>query len=540
MENKKKHCISIMLILFLSILYVLPIIQTNSIFHFTDQDTAFHLSRISGLSNVFSSPVNYNNFGGNGTAMNLFYPWLTLYPAYLLLSLTGNLIMAYNLYYLFLTFITMVIAYFCMFKIKKNYFTAFTFSIIFSYASYRSTDIFFRGSLGEAVALAFLPLVFLGCYYIFYSDFKKWYWLTLGMTLTVYTHLLSVLLNAIFIFIIFIISVYFINNKKERIINLIKATMWTVFLSLGVFIPMIEQTLFVELKVPKGGVLNGLLVSDYLSNTLNNNLSYFGIGFILFILAIYTYNRRNYLSKIDIFIYFAGILTVYASTRLFPWHYIETTSLNVIQFTWRLTAYATLFLSYAGSISYTSNIKNNNTILKRVILLSLLVVMIHTVSVNLLLNQDGKNIYDKGQATSVSQSYVHTDYANKESLNHPEVVRSKNFVIDGVTKRLDYSTTDSVFTFKYNNENKGANIVTPLYFYKGQIVEINGKKVESSLSKYGTTQFSANEGNIEVKIYYEYTLLARLSQFISFVVLLLFIWLVTKKDPSVYNSSATP
>lgn len=145
-------------------MYVLPIIQTNSIFHFTDQDTAFHLSRISGLSNVFSSPVNYNNFGGNGTAMNLFYPWLTLYPAYLLLSLTGNLIMAYNLYYLFLTFITMVIAYFCMFKIKKNYFTAFTFSIIFSYASYRSTDIFFRSSLGEAVALAFLPLVFLITY----------------------------------------------------------------------------------------------------------------------------------------------------------------------------------------------------------------------------------------------------------------------------------------------------------------------------------------------------------------------------------------
>lgn len=532
MENKKKHFLSIILIFFLSILYVLPIIQTNNIFHFTDQDTAFHLSRIRGLSNVFSSPVNFNNFGGNGTAMNLFYPWLTLYPAYLLLHLTGNMVMAYNLYYLLLTFITMLIAYMCMFKIKKNYFTAFTFSLIFSYASYRSTDIFFRSSLGEAVALAFLPLVFLGCYYIFYSDSKKWYWLTLGMTLTVYTHLLSVLLNAVFIFIIFIVSIFIINNKKERIINLIKATTWTIFLSLGVFIPMFQQTFFVELKVPKGGVLNGLLPSDYLSNTLNNNLSYFGIGLILFLLAIYTYSSRTYLSKMDIFIYFVGILTVYASTRLFPWHYIEKTSLNVIQFTWRLTAYATLFLSYAGSISYTINIKNNKSALKKVVLLSLLVVTIHTVSVNLLLNQDGKNIYDNVQATSVSQSYAHTDYANRESLNHPDIVRSKNFVIDGVTKNLDYSTTDSIFTFNYNNENKNANVVTPLYFYKGQIVEINGKKVKSSLSKYGTTQFNANEGNIEVKIYYEYTLLARISQIISFVIFLLFIWHLNKRNRS--------
>lgn len=532
MENKKNHFLSIILIFFLSILYVLPIIQTNNIFHFTDQDTAFHLSRITGLSNVFSSPVNFNNFGGNGTAMNLFYPWLTLYPAYLLFHLTGNLVVAYNLYYLFLTFITMVIAYSCMFKIKKNHFTAIAFALIFSYASYRSTDIFFRSSLGEAVALAFLPLVFLGCYYIFYSDFKKWYWLTLGMTLTVYTHLLSVLLNAIFIFIILIISTFFINNKKERIISLIKATLWTVFLSLGFFIPMIQQTLFVELKVPKGGVLNGLIASDYLSNTLNNNLSYFGIGLILFLLTIYTYSKRSYLSKMDIFIYFAGILTIYASTRLFPWHYIEKTSLNVIQFTWRLTAYATLFLSYAGSIAYTINTKNNKSTLKKLVSLSLLVVVIHTVSVNLLLKQDGKNIYDNGQATSVSQSYVHTDYANRESLNHPDVVRSKNFVIDGVTKQLDYSTTDSTFTFNYNNENKGANIITPLYFYKGQIVEINGKRVESSLSKYGTTQFNANEGNIEVKVYYEYTFLARISQIVSFIVFLLFIWRVTKKDQS--------
>lgn len=530
MSDNKKHFLSFMLMFFFSIIYMLPIIQTNNIFHFTDQDTAFHLSRINGLSNVFSSPVNFNNFGGNGTAMNLFYPWTTLYPAYLLLQLTGNLVTSYNLYYLLFTFATMAIAYVCMFKIRKSHFTALTFSIIFSFASYRSTDIFFRGSLGEAIALTFLPLIFLGCYYIFRSDFQKWYWLTLGMTLTVYTHLLSVLLNSLFIFIILIVSMYFMNNKKERFIALVKATMWTIVLSLGFFIPMIQQTSFVELKVPKAGVMNGLLISDYFSNTLNNNLSYFGIGLILFILAVYTYNRRMYLSKTDVFIYFTGIATVYASTRLFPWYLIQNTSLNVIQFTWRLTAYATLFLSYAGSISYTTNIKNNKNKLKKIILLSITVIMVHTVSLNLLLNQDGKTLYDKNKATSISQSYVHTDYANEDSLNYSEMLRNKEFIVDGETKLIDFSVTDSRFTFEYNNDKDKTNIIMPLYFYKGQVVEVNGEKVKSTLSEYGTTQFSTDKGDVHIEIFYEYTLLARLSQIISVVSFIIFTWYIIKKE----------
>ncbi|BDP59641.1 hypothetical protein EfmJHP38_05790 [Enterococcus faecium] len=62
-----------------------------------NQDTYFHLSRIIGLDNVWSSPVNFNNFDHHGTMMNIFYPWLTLYPAFLFYKMMGNLVLSYNI-----------------------------------------------------------------------------------------------------------------------------------------------------------------------------------------------------------------------------------------------------------------------------------------------------------------------------------------------------------------------------------------------------------------------------------------------------------
>ena len=530
MSNKKKCIISFMLILFFSVIYMLPSMVTKNIYHFTDQDTAFHLSRINGLSNAFSSPVNFNNFGGNGTAMNVFYPWLTLYPAYILLQITGNLVVTYNLYYLFFTIITMTLSYVCMYKIQKSHFSAIVFSLIYSFASYRSTDIYFRGSLGEAIALTFMPLIFLGCYYIFFSDYKKWYWLTIGMTLTVYTHLLSVLLNVLIIFIVFLLSIYLKNDKKERIFALIKATTCTLFLSAAVFIPMFQQSNFVELKVPKGGTLRGLSVSEYLSATLNNNLSYFGIGFILFFLTIHTYNRRKNLTKFNLFVFFMGVLIIYTSTSLFPWFIIQKTPLTVIQFSWRLTAYATLFLSYTGSISLTSYTETRRKKINKLLFISAFVILIHVVSVEHLITQDGKDIYNSNEANLVSQSYIHTDYANEKSLNNSDMLRKKEFIINDVPQNVDFSITASTFSFSYdNNSNQPVNIITPLYFYKGQVVQQNGEKINSSLSKYGTTQFKLGTGKSTIKIFYKYTKLARFAQIISLVSVILFILYLLKK-----------
>lgn len=521
MATKKHHIVNLMILVIFSVIYMLPLIRTGGINYYTDQDTAFHLSRINGLSNVFSSPVNFDNFGGNGTAMNVFYPWLTLYPAYLLLKITGSMIWSYNLYYLFYTFLTMLFAYMCMYQIKKDYNKSIIFSVIYTFATYRSTDIFFRGSLGEAIALTFLPLVLLGCYYIFYSDYKKWYWLSIGMTLTVYTHLLSVALNAFFILVGFLICLLRSDQRIERVQAFVKATLTTLLLSASFLLPMIEQSAFVELKVPQPRVPYGLQLPNYITNILANNFSYFGIGFVLFLLVLYGLHRRQLLSNFDSFMFYLGLITVFISSDLFPWYLFIDTPVAAIQFPWRLTAYATLFLSFAVTNSFVDlddEIKNN---IVKTILLFLVVLSVHAVSSENLFSQDGRELYNEEKAVRVSKAYYHTDYANQDSMNYPELVRGKQFILNNSTQQLEFDFTDSDFSFQVA-VNEPTEVITPLYFYKGQVVEVNGVEVPSSLSPFGTTMLYLQEGKANIKIYYEYTLLARLSQLISVVTALVF------------------
>ena len=120
MKKNKNQIIDIIFMLFLSFAYVIPLFMSKGIYHSVNQDTYFHLSRIIGLDNVWSSPVNFNNFDHHGTMMNIFYPWLTLYPAFLFYKMMGNLVLGYNIYYFFITFLTMVVSYFSMKKIKNN------------------------------------------------------------------------------------------------------------------------------------------------------------------------------------------------------------------------------------------------------------------------------------------------------------------------------------------------------------------------------------------------------------------------------------
>lgn len=54
-------------------------------------DMYFHMSRLEGLQNVFTNPINFQTYNGVGSGVNYFYPWLTYYPAILIhfLSIIG-------------------------------------------------------------------------------------------------------------------------------------------------------------------------------------------------------------------------------------------------------------------------------------------------------------------------------------------------------------------------------------------------------------------------------------------------------------------
>ncbi|MDV4408237.1 hypothetical protein NNC44_14455, partial [Enterococcus faecium] len=430
MKKNKNQIIDIIFMLFLSFAYVIPLFMSMGIYHSVNQDTYFHLSRIIGLDNVWSSPVNFNNFDHHGTMMNIFYPWLTLYPAFLFYKMMGNLVLSYNIYYFFITFLTMVVSYFSMKQIKNNRYISLLFSIIYTFSAYRAIDIFHRASLGEAVALTFLPLILMGCYEIYIRDYQKWYWLSIGMTLVVYTHLLSVAMVSVFIGGTLFLSFYFWDQKIARLLSLLKATVLTFFLSAGFLIPFIQQSRAQELKVPLGKELSGMAPSDMLTHILNNNYNNYTIGLFLFLGLIGAFIFIKKLTADDLFIFFLGVFVLFCSTNLFPWQLFNHTPVKSLQFVWRLNGFSSLFIAYTMSIViyYIFSTKNNSW---KIMVFTFLALILHLsgVSNSIHANKDSLTLIAPEDAVAIAENYNHTDYANKESIYHPDMINNDQYLL---------------------------------------------------------------------------------------------------------------
>lgn len=525
MKKNKNQIIDIIFMLFLSFAYVIPLFMSMGIYHSVNQDTYFHLSRIIGLDNVWSSPVNFNNFDHHGTMMNTFYPWLTLYPAFLFYKMMGNLVLSYNIYYFFITFLTMVVSYFSMKQIKNNRYISLLFSIIYTFSAYRAIDIFHRASLGEAVALTFLPLILMGCYEIYIRDYQKWYWLSIGMTLVVYTHLLSVAMVSVFIGGTLFLSFYFWDQKIARLLSLLKATVLTFFLSAGFLIPFIQQSRAQELKVPLGKELSGMAPSDMLTHILNNNYNNYTIGLFLFLGLIGAFIFIKKLTADDLFIFFLGVFVLFCSTNLFPWQLFNHTPVKSLQFVWRLNGFSSLFIAYTMSIViyYIFSTKNNSW---KIMVFTFLALILHLsgVSNSIHANKDSLTLIAPEDAVAIAENYNHTDYANKESIYHPDMINNDQYLLGNQEINPTTHFMSNKLTIELDNSNnKNTVLTTPIYRYKGQVASINGKLVQTKLSKFGTTELTIPPGINKVVITYQYTKLAIASRYLSIVTLILFL-----------------
>ncbi|EGP4897614.1 hypothetical protein FGV16_002380, partial [Enterococcus faecium] len=399
------------------------------------------------------------------------------------------------------------------------------FSIIYTFSAYRAIDIFHRASLGEAVALTFLPLILMGCYEIYIRDYQKWYWLSIGMTLVVYTHLLSVAMVSVFIGGTLFLSFYFWDQKIARLLSLLKATALTFFLSAGFLIPFIQQSRAQELKVPLGKELSGMAPSDMLTHILNNNYNNYTIGLFLFLGLIGAFIFIKKLTADDLFIFFLGVFVLFCSTNLFPWQLFNHTPVKSLQFVWRLNGFSSLFIAYTMSIViyYIFSTKNNSW---KIMVFTFLALILHLsgVSNSIHANKDSLTLIAPEDAVAIAENYNHTDYANKESIYHPDMINNDQYLLGNQEINPTTHFMSNKLTIELDNSNnKNTVLTTPIYRYKGQVASINGKLVQTKLSKFGTTELTIPPGINKVVITYQYTKLAIASRYLSIVTLILFL-----------------
>ncbi|HHA5007748.1 TPA: hypothetical protein ACOBGR_002078 [Enterococcus faecium] len=516
---------------FVSLLYLFPAFKNMEIFGF--YDTAFHINRALSLESIFSSPINFETFRSYGMQVNNFYPWLTLYPLFLLIKFT-NLAIGYNLFLYIVTLITLFICHYVMYEITKKHVTSSFFAIIYTTSSFRSVEIFLRGAMGELLAMSILPLILLGFIKLYDSKKESWVMLAISMTLLIYTHVLSVAMTMVMIIIALIIQFY--RKKKIEIfliIKLIKAAIVTLLLSLAFIGPMIEQTLYQDLNRPYVDILQKRAIylgKEFLIGSIDSELLSFGIGLTLLIcLIILTFNfkKLGILSKIT---YIMGIISILLCTKIFPWFALQNTPLNIIQAPWRFMIFSTLFISFSVSLFISPQLeKFSYTRRRNFILLLILAISILNYSsvVNMVKEMNFQGTYSNEQMENKLEEFENFDYVPIGYKKDQLLLKNHQVTEDGQVIYSSFSPNkdEIIFTFK---SSKGKTIVLPVFRYKGLTVTVNSKNA-TVLKQGGPFVTVKSESGInKVTIRYSYTFFSKISLFISIITLIVLLFYCIK------------
>lgn len=538
LNNKDKH-----FWFFLSVLLILAsymIYAYNPIGEYPGWDYYFHIMRFEALINAlkdgtFPSYIDYNAATGYGYLCKTFYPDPILIPFAAVGLFTGSYI-AYQVMIFTLTVLCGIFTYKTINTIYKNTFVAGLGAILYTFSIYRLYDLFHRAALGESISFTFFPLVILGLYYIIKGNYKKWYILSIGFSLIIFSHVISSVLT--FVTLLIIALIYFKSLLKEpkRIIYLLVSGIATLLIVSYFLWPMLEQmasnTFYYQTNsnlFPRDTALG--LKNIFLGITCGINYGpnaiFVGTGFILTILIllrIFVKSDKSAASRsIDIGV-LIGIFYIFCASRFFPWGYFPFSKLNFIQFPWRLYKYTTYFFAVGGAYYIFLIFRSNK---KRffagsvVVLLTVFTMYTHS------------NDYRSIQSTHLHDYLKAPAIINGFYLFGAEYVPSKVPSIEYIAKRGSDSITTNydntaISNFSRNRgkisfditASKPESIELPLLYYKGYAANLNGKELEVKESTKGLVQIPVEQSG-RVEVFYKGTTIQKVSYYITLVSILI-------------------
>ena len=378
-KDDKRCILRLISYVIVSLLLVIPLAKKIILI----DDLPFHLNRIQSLANSIKSgnyfPMIYGSTLNNyGYANGIFYPQLMLYVPALLVCAGIKTIPAYLVYAFIINFVGCFVAYYSckwtlikisdylslndsQYKIDFDKISKFSyiFSILYVTNGYRIFNLV-KGSVGQFTGITFFPIVIVGALEIFTSSLNykgnknalannkkhtKWWILTLGMTLLLNCHVLSVLLAVIFIGILCLIN---ISKIKYYLFPLIKAVGSTILINAFNLFPMLEQMtsdkFYYNVRTPLGTISSHAM--QIIANP--NSISSLLIAIMLIIgFHCSTFSEKNKKIKIHKIIVYTIIITTFAMTNLFPWQLLDGKPLiKTIQFPSRILLFSSSFIYF--------------------------------------------------------------------------------------------------------------------------------------------------------------------------------------------------
>ena len=511
--------------LLLSLLYVIPIAVFNK--GLNGADLSFHLNRLLGMEGIYASPINFKAFYGIGLGVNYFYPFLTFYPFFVFYRLTHSVFLGYYIYQYLLTVLTFLVAYFSISNIMvidskgdKKDFAGLLFATLYTFSLYRLDNIVIRFATGEFIAYAFIPLAFYGLFVILKGDYRKWYTLSIGMSLIAYSHLISLLLTGLLVGFIFITTFGFVNSKKERLVSFIVAVLSTISIFAFQLVLIGEQTLSNAIVKPQGVSLNETAHSlkDLLLN-LNFDNNYTLPGFLIIICLLVSLIGVSRLQKYDVLIFILTLILIILESPLIHWPENSEHVVSSIQFIWLLNNFITLFTAYLASkvfVSFT---------LRKEYLIAVLIGVIGLTTF-FTVSQARKTV--EGPQTSFNNmpkeellsvvtngDYHATDYmlktdgsisdydAFQRKLQHKLINLQNNQVVKAKMSVSSLKTNFEVIS------DKNLTVSLPVYAYKGVAVDLDGQKTEFKKAPDSGIELVIPKGKHQIAVSYQYTVIAK-------------------------------
>lgn len=361
-------------------------------------DIGYHLNRIEGLkdgilSGQFPVRIAPKWLEDNGYASAIFYPETMLLVAAFLRMIGFTVTTSYQIYMFFVNFMTAFVAWYCFAKMFKNGYVGLVCSLLHTLSIYRIFNTYTKGSLGETLAMLFLPLIVYGFYRVFTEDHKspayKWSFvpLTIGFCGIIQSHILTCELVGGFTILLCIV-LWKKVVRKETFVVLAKTVIWSALLCGWFIVPFLDYMItgdFVIHHVSARTIQErGLYIAHLLNvipfaggsteftDTGMQDTACVGIGFSLLVVLlawfyIWFVEGRNCLEKGILkkkefgFAKLAAAFAVLAmimSLNVFPWDWIQSkhsilaTLVSSLQFPTRLLTIAcVLLVALAGVVS---------------------------------------------------------------------------------------------------------------------------------------------------------------------------------------------
>ena len=511
-------------------------------------DFYFHMRRFKALAlalgdGSFPFYTDYTAAEGYGYLSNVFYPNLILIP-FAALATFIDYLPAYRLMLFSMTILCGIFMYHAVHKIYKCHFVAFASSLLYTFSAYRLFDLYQRAALGETLSFTFLPLVFLGLYYILFDNAfrRKWYVIAIGFTFMIFSHILASVLTFFLVLLIVIIAYKRIFKEPRRLLFLVAAGIVTIFLTSAFLFPLLEQMLsgnfFYETNqwaLPHKSKLSIQALAEGLIPLWKNNAGTIpSIGIILcagVLLRLFVRSgwKNNGLLKYTDIGVICGFCCIVVSSAIFPWGRFPFNHLSYIQFPWRLFEFTTFFFSIASGFYISILLRESKQRLIACIFLILLCIgsiILHSSAYRAISCREKEYLenttmydYDLGGGFEYMPAKFGSPFRVAE---RKDTVRYQN----ADTRVFDFTRAQGSTSFGV--ECVGEEVVElPLFYYKGYAARMEGEVLKIKESKNGLLEVFVSRSGI-VCVHYEGTNIQKASWIITLVSSLLFCFCVLR------------